>query len=108
VYAGRLHKDVPAFCESHRDELTSLPVGLFVGCLYTGEKAMQQLEQGFPPWILSRAFGKYVVGGEVKMEELSFLHRLIMRGVAKTKEDISSLDEPEIERMIAEVRARVA
>lgn len=108
VYAGKILSTVPKYCEEHRDVLTRVPVALFVSCLYQGEQAVQQLEAAFPPWILSRAFGRYTVGGEVRFDELGLLHRLIMRGAMKTSEDISAFDESEIRKLISEVQARVS
>jgi menaquinone-dependent protoporphyrinogen oxidase len=107
VYAGKILPAVPKFCEAHRDALSQVPVALFVSCLYTGEQAAQQLESAFPPWLLSRAFGKYTVGGEVHMEELSFFHKLIMKGVMKTSTDISAVDESGVRKLISEIQARV-
>jgi menaquinone-dependent protoporphyrinogen oxidase len=107
VYAGKILSAVPSFCEANRDALSRVPVALFVSCLYQGEQAVQQLESAFPSWLLSRAFGKYTVGGEVRFDELGFFHRLVMRGVMKTTEDVSALDESGIRRLISEVRARV-
>ena len=107
VYAGKIVSVVPKYCEANREALSRGPVALFISCLYKEEQAKQQLEAAFPPWLLSRAFGKYTVGGAVHMDRLSFFHRMIMKGVMKTSEDIDAIDEAGIRKMISEIQARV-
>lgn len=107
VYAGKILPAVPKYCEANREALSRMPVAIFISCLYKDEQAQQQLEAAFPPWLLSRAFGKYTVGGAVHMDRLTFFHRMIMKGVMKTSEDIDAVDEAGVRKMISEVQARV-
>jgi len=105
IYAGRILPSVPRFVERHREELLRKRVLLFVSCLYEGEKGLEQLREAFPGWLQAHATGAHNVGGEIILEKLRFLDRLIIRNFAKVQENVRRIDEDAIDRLAAEIGA---
>jgi menaquinone-dependent protoporphyrinogen oxidase len=105
IYAGRIQREIGAFCERHREELLGRRVGLFLCCLYEGERAQAQLAESFPPWIGAHAFSRRVLGGELVLERLKPLDRLLIRAMGKPAGDVHRLREAEIEALCREVNA---
>ncbi len=98
VYAGKLKKEVLAFCETNRNILLKKRTGLFISCLFEGEKAKNELNESFPPWILGSACAAEALGGEIILSKLNMLHRFIAKTLLKLKEDVHKIDEKAIER----------
>jgi len=81
IYAGRVMKAVERFCEVNRGALLRTTVGLFICCLYSGERAQAELEAAFPPWLTAHARVRRVVGGAIAFERLTPVDRLLVRPV---------------------------
>ena len=96
IYAGRIMREAPAFCENNRSVLESRRVGLFICCLYEGERADAELAESFPPWIAAHAAGRYAFGGAVTLSRLGLLDRFLMRKVAQTNHDLNTVKEERI------------
>lgn len=103
IYAGRILPSVPRFVERHREELLKKRVFLFVSCLYDGEKGLEQLREAFPAWLQVHALGSHNVGGEIILDKLRFLDRLIIRNFAKLEESVRKLDGGAIDRLVADI-----
>lgn len=104
IYAGRILPSVPRFVERNREALLERTVVLFVSCLYEGDKGLEQLREAYPPWLQIHAKGAYNVGGEIILDKLRFLDRMIIKNFAKTKESIRKIDDAAIERIAADLR----
>jgi menaquinone-dependent protoporphyrinogen oxidase len=106
IYGGTILPGLGSFCERHREELLSRPVGLFICCLYEGERARAQLDSAFPDWLSLHAFGRWVLGGEVRLDRLNLLDRFLVRRLIRVQRDIAKM-RPEavdpIARRVAEV-----
>jgi menaquinone-dependent protoporphyrinogen oxidase len=89
IYAGAVPAGVTRFCERHRSELLRVRVGLFICCLYEGEKARVQLDAAFPEWLSLHAFGRWALGGEIRLEGLRFFDRLLVRAMGRNLGNIS-------------------
>ena len=108
IYAGKIQTDLVAFCERYRTELLSRPVGLFITCLYEGEKAREELNSNFPTWLTAHAFAAIPVGGQLRIKSLRFLDRLMTKKVAKQTEDVDTLDIKKIEALCAAAEAAIS
>jgi menaquinone-dependent protoporphyrinogen oxidase len=89
IYAGAPPSGLTRFCERHRAGLLRVPVGLFICCLYEGEKARAQLDSAFPQWLSLHAFGRWALGGEIRPEKLGLFDRLLVRAMGRSLGDIS-------------------
>ncbi len=108
IYAGTIQKEIRSFCESRQQELLDRQVGLFLCCLYTGEKARLQLQASFPDWLLAHAFAALPVGGELHLDRLSLPDRIIMKVLGKQREDIRNLDTSRIDQLAQAAAAAAA
>ncbi len=95
IYAGRVMKAVERFCEANRKDLLRAAVGLFICCLYTGERAQSELEAAFPPWLTAHARIRRVVGGAIELKRLSLVDRFLVRAVVE--KDIRSIRLEELD-----------
>jgi menaquinone-dependent protoporphyrinogen oxidase len=86
VYAGKINKAVAKFCTANLDKLKEKKIGLFV-CCGLPEKAMEQLETGFPKQLVQTARVKAYFGYQYEMEQLNFFERIIMRLLGKHRNE---------------------
>ena len=103
IYAGRILPSIPRFVEKNREELLKRKVLLFISCLYDGEKGIEQLREAFPPWLQVHAKGAHSVGGEIILEKLRFLDRIVIRNFGGVAENISKIDSGAIKRLVADI-----
>lgn len=103
IYGGRIQKEVVSFCEREQDRLKNMRVGLFVCCLFEGERGMAELNAAFPAWLLAHAFAKELLGGEVRLDRLSFGDRLLVRSLMRPARDVSSISPEAMTRIAAAV-----
>jgi len=106
IYAGAVPSGVTRFCERHRSELLRVPVGLFICCLYEGEKARAQLDTAFPDWLSLHAFGRWALGGEIRRDRLRLFDRLLVRALGRGAGDISRFRAEDLEAILRQVSQR--
>lgn len=99
IYAGRIRREITAFCERHQAEIESRKAGLFICCLYDGEKAREELNEAYPAWLNAHAAGRYAFGGAIRMGRLNFVDRFLIRRIAQTENDIDSLYPQRIDQL---------
>ena len=104
IYAGAVPVGVTRFCERHRSELLRVRVGLFICCLYEGQRARAQLDSAFPDWLSLHAFGRWALGGEIRLEGLSLFDRLLVRALKRDVENISRFRPEDLEPIVLQVR----
>ena len=82
VYVGKINKAVAKFCAANLDRLRDKEIGLFV-CCGLPEKAMEQLENGFPKELVQAAWVKAYFGYQYEMTQLNLFERILMRLLGK-------------------------
>ena len=105
IYGGKIQREVVSFCEQEREPLLSKKAGLFISSFYTGERGMAQLQEAFPPWLSAHAFARELMGGNLSLEKLSLLDRILVRSLVHPARDISAIQADAIDRLAAAVRA---
>jgi menaquinone-dependent protoporphyrinogen oxidase len=105
IYGGKIQREVTWFCERSREPLLQRRVGLFLCCLYRGERAQGQLQAAFPPWLTAHAFASGLFGGALRHDRLSLLDRLLVRGIAHSAGDVSTVRSEAIAAMADAVNA---
>jgi menaquinone-dependent protoporphyrinogen oxidase len=103
IYAGKIRREITAFCDSHQAEIESRKTGLFICCLYDGEKAQEELNGAYPDWLNAHAAGRYAFGGAIKMSRLNLVDRFLIRKIAQTENDIDSLHPDRIDRLVSDL-----
>lgn len=87
VYIGQINKAVRQYCSANLAALKEKQLGLFV-CCGQPEKAMDQLESGFPEELVQSAITKGYFGYQLDLKKLSLLERLIVRALGKHKDEL--------------------
>ncbi len=105
IYGGKIQREIPSFCDRERERLLARKVGLFICCFYTGERAMAELQEAFPPWLSAHAFSREILGGQLALGRLSLPDRLLVRSLVHPARDISAVREDAIQRLATAVNA---
>ncbi|MFW6293734.1 MAG: flavodoxin domain-containing protein [Spirochaetota bacterium] len=105
IYGGTIPKAVSRFVEANLDSLLDRRVGIYLSCLYDGERAEKQLADNFPARLIAHSFGQYYVGGRVELTQLRWLDRVIMKRVGGIDHDVDKTNPAEIRRLIDDVSA---
>ncbi len=105
IYGGKIQREIPAFCDREQKLLLGRRVGVFICCFYTGERAMAELEEAFPPWLLAHTFSREILGGRLALNRLSLPDRLLVRSLAHPARDISTIRPDAIQRLASAVNA---
>ncbi|MDD4644043.1 MAG: flavodoxin domain-containing protein [Bacilli bacterium] len=94
IYMGKIQRQIKAFCRRHVKVLAKKRMGLFICCMFTGEKAKQQLINSFPKELTEVAIAKDCFGGEISYNKMKLLDRIIIKLVTKSPEsEIPKLDK---------------
>lgn len=73
-------------------------LGLFLCCMFEGEKAEQQFEATYPKELREHSSANGLFGGEFMISKMNFLERQIVKKVAGVTSDVSKINVEEIER----------
>ena len=103
IFAGAVPSGVTRFCERHRAELLRVPVGLFICWLNEGQKAQAQLDSAFPDWLALHAFGRWALGGEIRLGSLRFFDRLLVRAMGQSAGDLSRFRAEDLQPILRQV-----
>ncbi len=85
IYVGKVHKDLSTFAQEHESELLTKKLGLFLCCLF-GDKYMEEMQANFPATLIEHAYATENFGGKLQTEKMSFVHKMIMKMVAKSEQ----------------------
>ncbi len=92
IYDGLIQREVISFCSRNRDALLAKKVGLFLCCLYNGERSGNQLKSSYPPWLTAHAFVKRSLGGILDLEKLLPMDRYLVHKLGEIKKSGDFLD----------------
>lgn len=98
VYAGRILDEVRSFTEEHLDELIQKNMGLFICGMQEEHAIRKELELNYPAVLRKSALAMDCFGGEYHFDTMNFMEKMIIRKVAKVKEDVSDIDEETIQQ----------
>jgi menaquinone-dependent protoporphyrinogen oxidase len=93
IHAGNIQRKVKQFIQQHEKDLMTKRIGLFLCCMYDGDKANEQFELAFPKELRERSLSNGLFGGEFIFTKMNFLERQIVKKVVGVKEDRSTLNE---------------
>jgi menaquinone-dependent protoporphyrinogen oxidase len=104
IHAGRIQKSVQKFCAKYLDLLLKKKIGLYICCMEKGEKAEEQLKNGFHPELLNHAKAKGCFGGAFDFDRMNFVEKAIIKKVAKIDQSISTISEESIQKFIIKIQ----
>lgn len=98
IHSGKIQDEISLFCNEHMELLASKRLGLFINCLYSGEKAQQQLDDAFPEILNRKALVRDYFGGEVDRLKLSFWERMVITRLVEQGDLVLAVSKERIER----------
>lgn len=105
IYYGRMRASVRYFCETHLQALLERRIGLYICCMQSGEVALQELRDAYPPELLAHASATGVFGGDIHMERINFVERFIVRAVVRTEYSVTTFSEERVARFLKQLFA---
>ena len=92
IHVGMINKKVKNFIDKNLDTLSKKKLGLFLCCMYEGEKALEQFQNAFPEIIRNKAVAHGLFGGEFDFDKMNFLEKAIVKKVANVEQSVSNIN----------------
>jgi menaquinone-dependent protoporphyrinogen oxidase len=92
IHAGAVNKNVKKFIDKNIDILIQKKIGLYLCCMYEGDKALEQFQNSFTEDLRNKANAHGLFGGEFDFEKMNFLEKAIVKKVANVKKSVSNLN----------------
>ena len=92
IHAGMINKKVKKFIDNNINILTEKKIGLFLCCMYEGDKALEQFQNAFPEILRNNAVAHGLFGGEFDFEKMNFLEKAIVKKVANVEKSVSNIN----------------
>lgn len=96
IHSGRIQDVISEFCEVNISKLIQKNIGLFINCIYSGEKALKQLDEAFPVSLNEIATARDYFGGEIDNIKLNYLERMITKQMIEQENLIVQLSKDKI------------
>jgi len=103
IHIASVHKKTKKFCESNTSTLLKKKLGLFLCCMETGEKSIEQFKNAFPEKLRNHAASTALLGYEYNLEKMNFFERLLVKKISGSKESVSEIDYQGIDRFVTEL-----
>ena len=94
IYAGRIQKQIGKYCEKHKTTLQGKFVGYFISCLYTDDKAREELEANFPDWLKAHATVGDWLGGNARLDRMRAIDRFLFVKIAGAANNVEASGSP--------------
>ncbi len=85
IYMGQIQKKVKEYCAVNASELGGKKLGLFL-CCGLPENFEQAIKNSFPEKLLEKAAAKENFGGELRVEKMKFMHKMMTNMMLKASE----------------------
>ena len=104
IHAGVLNKKLKNYIDKNADTLLQKKLGLFICCMYEGEKALEQFQNAFPEVLREKAIAHGIFGGEFDLEKMNFLEKAIVKKVANVEESVSNINYVNIKAFAEKIK----
>lgn len=104
IHAGAINKKLRSFVDKNVDSLLQKKLGLFICCMYEGEKALAQFQDAFPEVLREKAIAHGIFGGEFDLEKMNFLEKAIVKKVANVEESVSNINYANIKSFAEKIK----
>ena len=85
IYMGQIQKKIKEFCITNNEELSNKRLGLFL-CCGLPENLEQSMKNAFPERLLEKAVDKECFGGELRINKMKFMHKMLTNMMLKATE----------------------
>lgn len=96
IRSGKIQNVISKFCEANISTLIQKNIGLFINCIYSGEKALKQLDDAYPASLNEIAIVRDYFGGEIDELNLNYLERMITKQMIEQDNLIVKLSKEKI------------
>lgn len=96
IHSGEIQDVISEFCEANISTLIQKNIGLFINCIYSGEKALKQLDDAYPTSLNNVAIVRDYFGGEVDELKLNYLEKIITKRMIEQEDLIVKLSKEKI------------
>lgn len=103
IHMGQIQKKIRQFCELNEKQLLLKRLGLFL-CFMNTEEGAVEFDTAFPVSLRTHAVAHGLFGGELLLEKMNFLERLMVKAVRGVKESVSVVDEDAVEEFLRLIR----
>ena len=97
IHSGKIQTVISDFCDSTLEMLISKKIGLFINCIYTGEKAQKQLDDAYPRALNEKAVVRDYFGGEINELKLNYWERIIAKQMIEQESLVVQLSSDKID-----------
>ena len=104
IHIGMIQKKIKLFCTQSQALLKSKPLGLFLCCMYDGDKATEQFNNAFPEEIRAAAKSKALMGYELQFDRMSLIDRTITKKITGYSKFRSQINQNELNRFVRELK----
>jgi len=103
IHMASVHKKTREFCESNKSTLLKKTLGLFLCCMETGEKSIEQFENAFSEEIRRHATSTALLGYEYNLDKMNLFERILVKKISGSKKSISEIDYNGIAKFVNEL-----
>ena len=103
IRIGKIQRRIRKFCEKNLDSLLQKRIGLYICCMYEGDKAREQVRKNYPEMLVKHAVGTGVFGGELDFDKMNAFEKMIIKDVIGINVNVSLFNKQavrEFTRMI--------
>lgn len=104
IHMGKIQKEIQSFCEQNKTALKSKPIGLFLCCMYEGDKAKEQFDKAFPEDIRASAKSKALMGYELYFDRMNMIERAMTKKITGFSDYVSKIDQFQLNRFVNELK----
>jgi len=103
IHAGRIQRRIRRFCRHHRDVLLTKRLGLFL-CFIDKVHDQSEFENAFPQELREHAIAHGLLRGELIIEKMNFIERLVLRKAKGVVDSVPAIDRAAVNAFVQSVR----
>ena len=103
IHMGKIQKEIHSFCERNKSILMTKQYGLFLCCMYDGDKATEQFNNAYPEEIRAAAKSKALMGYELNFDRMNLVERAMTKRISGFSEFTSKINHDELNRFVKEI-----
>jgi menaquinone-dependent protoporphyrinogen oxidase len=104
IHAGMINKKLKSFIDKNLNTLLEKKIGLFLCCMYEGDKALEQFQNAFPETLRNKAQAHGLFGGELDLEKMTFLEKAIIKKIANVEKSVSNINYSNIKSFVKKIK----
>jgi len=107
IHMASVHKKIKKFCELNNNIFLKKTLGLFLCCMETGKKSIEQFENAFSENLRKHATSSAILGYEYNLSKMNFFEKILVKKISGSKESISEIDYKGIENFVMELDNKI-